>query len=101
MEGFETRGNIPATTRDLADQGYTSQQRGGAVHVRKGIRIDHVIVLRGLNLPTCVLAQWLEGTDLQKLHIGIKEFATEDELNLWLREWDIRLSRHTRRIAQS
>lgn len=101
MEGFETIGNIPATMRDLADQGYTSQQRGGALHARNGIHIDHVRVMRGLDLPHCVVAQWTHETTGTKLHTGIRTFATEDEFAQWTREWDIRFGRHPRRITQT
>lgn len=101
MEGFETRGNIPTTLKDLVDQGYTSQQRGGAVHARKGVRVDQVQVIRGLDLQPCVLAQWTDEASPHKTCIGIRTFITEEQLDQWIQEWDIRLSRHLRRIVQS
>ncbi len=99
MEGFETVGNIPATLRDLADQGYTSRQRGGAVYVRKGVHVTTVHVIRGSDLPPCVIARWMHGELLRRVGTGIRTFDTEEALNAWLHEWDIRVSRHPRRLA--
>ena len=100
MEGFETIGNIPATLRDLADQDYTSRQRGGAVYARKGIRVNEVQVIRGSDLPPCVIAQWTDEAS-PVTRTGIRTFTTEQQLEAWLREWDVRLGRHSRGMPQN
>ena len=103
MEDFEPCGNVPATLRDLAEQGYTSMQRGGPVSAQtiRSTRIEYVMVIRGLDLPPCLLVQWTSDGGPQLTRIGMRSFTDDVQLSEWLQNWNIRLGRHERHIRSN
>jgi hypothetical protein len=98
MEGFERIGNIPATRRDLANQGYDTMVRGGSVSVVDGIRITMVMVVRGMDLAPQVVAEWAPASDPTATQLGLRMFDNDEQLATWLRHWNIQLGRRERRV---
>jgi len=98
MEGFVRIGNIPATRRDLAEQGYDTMVRGGSESVVDGIRITMVMVVRGLDLAPQVVAEWTLASDPTATRLGLRAFDNDQQLADWLRYRNIRLSRRERRV---
>ena len=98
MEGFEYIGNIPATRRDLAEQGYDTMQRGGPLSTMNGIRITFVMVFRGLDLAPQVVAEWTTADKPATTERGIRPFDNDEQLAEWLRTWNIQLGRRGRRV---
>jgi hypothetical protein len=92
MEGFETIRTPASYFGGLKDDGYTSKQRGGSRTGLIGLRVLHVIIARGADLPPCVVARW-DGGELSSDTYTAKTFTNETELAAWLAEWHIQLGR--------
>jgi hypothetical protein len=90
MEGFETIRTPAAYITGLKDEGYTSKQRCGSHPSLLGLRVLHATIIRGYDLPPCVLAQW-EGGDLPTSTYTARTFSDEAELDDWIKRWSIRL----------
>ncbi len=97
MEGFAIVRNASGLFQTLREEGYTSKQRGGSPGTMTGLRVLHVTIVRGADLPPHAIAQWM-GDGLAPDTYTSREFASQDELQAWLTQWGVILGDRCRKL---
>lgn len=93
MEGFEPIRTPSAYFRSLKGDGYSSKQRCGSHAGLRGLHVLHATIIRGDQLPPCVLAQWEGGEQPLSTYMA-RTFKDEAELEAWIKQWSIQLGRY-------